>query len=76
MPKKLTLVRTGSGSVRFVCRLLQHFATSAVVEESDVTVGGVVVSREGTNTTLELDAQLVFSHPYDVYAFHSFLSIS
>ena len=53
----------------FVSRLLQHFTPSAVVKELDVDVGGVVISQEGTNTALEIDAQLVVTHPDDVYAF-------
>ena len=60
----------------FVSRLLQHFTPSAVVKEHDVVVGGVVISQEGTNTALELDAQLVVMHPDDVYAFQKLQPIS
>ena len=58
-----------------VSRLLKKFATSTDVAESDVAIDSVVISWEGATTALKFDAKLIVSHPEDVYAYNSFLSI-
>ena len=46
------------------------------MEEGDVAVDSVVVSRKRANTTLVFDTELVFTHPDDVNAFYELSAIS